>query len=167
MARNDPDFRKTFAAFGIDIDSIEDCELVRMLALNGVEYEGTDEDELDVSVVQSNSEDDDELVHLRAFVVLLKLEGSVWKKYGRLLLNLTTKCGKPCMVLRNEIGVVHFNLPVATGMAFEKVEKIGDGGHIRFMSIQDETKGLQAFTLKVGSTKMLNKLLAELENMAA
>ena len=162
--RNDPDFRRTVGAFGVDIDDIDDDDLVKMLRFDGVEYEGVIENE-NTSIVESSG-DDDEVVYLQAAVTLLKLEGSAWKKYEQLLLNLTTKCGKPCMVFRNKIGVVHFNLPIARGMKFERAETKTGSGYIRFMSIQEESQGLQAFMLHSGS-KMLDKLMAVLENMAA
>lgn len=128
----------------------------------------------DSSSVSSSLDDDDEIgsddedvdveeVHFRVYVRLLRLVESEWKKYGPLVMSLSHKSGKPCMVFRNDIGVVHLVLPIAKDMKFEKFHK--KFTYIRFMSKEDEKRGLECFMLQV-SRKVLEKLHAKLVEMA-
>jgi hypothetical protein len=115
---------------------------------------------------ESGSDDDDvdvEEVHFRVYVRLVRLVGSEWKKYGPLAMSLSHKSGKPCMIFRNDIGVVHLILPIAKEMTFEKVQK--KCAYIRFMSIEDEMRGLECFMLQV-SRKVFDKLHVKLVEMA-
>ncbi|KAL3798170.1 hypothetical protein HJC23_005731 [Cyclotella cryptica] len=119
-----------------------------------------DDDDDDDGSIESDGE---EVVHFRVYVRLLRLVGSEWKKYGPLVMSLSRKSGKTCMVFRNDIGVIHLLLPIAKRMTFEKVEK--KSAYIRFVSVEDENRGLECFMLQV-SPKMLNKLHAKLVEMA-
>jgi hypothetical protein len=112
------------------------------------------------------SDEDGEVVHFRAYVEPMRLVDGKWKKYGSLRLNLSSIGDKPCMVFRNDIGVLHMNLPIAKGMTFNTVKDTSNNCYIRFASIEDEVRGLESFMLKV-SPAMLDKIHAKLLAMAS
>lgn len=63
---------------------------------------------------------------------------------------------------RNDVGVLHMNLPIAKGQKFDTVE---DKGYIRFASIEDEVKGIESFMLKVPQ-KIFEKVHSKLVELA-
>jgi len=114
--------------------------------------------------VSDNGEafEDCEKVYHKAYVTPMRLVENEWKEYGPLHLNISSIDGKRCMVFRNDIGVLHMNLPIAKGMTFEKVKK----KFIRFVTIEDEVRGMECFMLKV-SPSILDKLYSKLAEMAS
>ena len=110
----------------------------------------------DSVVSLTNSSDEGEVVHLEVYVEPMKLVENQWKRYDSLKMSILTIDGRNCMVFRNDIGVIHFNLPIAQGMDFETTEDKGQS-YIRFASIEDKDKEIKVFMLKV-APKMLSKV---------
>jgi hypothetical protein len=56
-----------------------------------------------------------EVVHLRAYVEPMRREHNKWKKYGKLLLSVSTMNDKPCMIFRYVICIVVFKCEHVVG----------------------------------------------------
>lgn len=120
-------------------------------------------------IEQEENTDEDVLLEVRAKHV--KREEGQWKKYGAGVLRLyrhrvNSKCR---MVIRNDIGKVQFNVGVSKGMKFEKVikqSKKGPAAYVKFLAVEDASKGLESFMLQV-KPDSLDKLHDTLEGMVA
>lgn len=106
-----------------------------------------------IDKVEQEENADEEILHeVRA--KRMTLEDNQWKKYGTGVLRVYRHkvTSKHRIVIRNEIGKVQFNVGVSKGMTFEKIIKDGKKGKaafIRFMAVEDVSKGTQAFMLQV------------------
>lgn len=101
----------------------------------------------------------------------IKFVDSSWKKYGAGVLRLYKHkaTGKHRMVIRNEIGKVQFNVGVSKGMTFEKIiknTKKGKACFVKFVAVEDVSKGLESFMLQV-KPDAVDKLHETLEGMVA
>lgn len=99
----------------------------------------------------------------------MTLENNQWKKYGTGVLRLYRHkvSSKHRMVIRNEIGKVQFNVGVSKGMKFEKVvkdSKKGKVAYIKFVAVEDVSKGMESFMLQVKPDCVddLHKILNEI-----
>ena len=73
------------------------------------------------------------------------------------------------LVIRNQIGKVQFNVGVSKGMMFDKVTKDGKKGKtafVKFMAVEDASKGPEQFMLQV-KPECLDSLHDILKSMAA
>mmetsp|Transcript_3057 Transcript_3057/g.6713 ORF Transcript_3057/g.6713 Transcript_3057/m.6713 type:complete len:466 (+) Transcript_3057:177-1574(+) len=110
-----------------------------------------DDGKIDQVEQEENSEE--EILHeVRA--KRLTFENNEWKKYGTGVLRLYRHkvSSKHRMVIRNEIGKVQFNVGVSKGMKFEKVVKSSKKGQvafIKFLAVEDASKGMEPFMLQV------------------
>jgi len=121
------------------------------------------------AVLQEENSDEVVLHHVRA--KHMKYQDKQWKKYGAGMLRCYRHkiSNKHRLVIRNEIGKVQFNVGVSKGMMFDKVTKDGKKGKtafVKFMAVEDASKGPEQFMLQV-KPECLDSLHDILKSMAA
>lgn len=121
------------------------------------------------TVLQEENSDEVVLHHVRA--KHMKYQDKQWKKYGAGMLRCYRHkiSNKHRLVIRNEIGKVQFNVGVSKGMMFDKIAKDGKKGKtafVKFMAVEDASKGPEQFMLQV-KPECLDSLHDALKSMAA
>jgi hypothetical protein len=121
------------------------------------------------TVIQEENTDEVVLHNVRA--KHMKYEDKQWKKYGAGMLRCYRHkvSNKHRLVIRNEIGKVQFNVGVSQGMMFDKIAKDGKKGKtafVKFMAVEDASKGPEQFMLQV-KPECLDSLHDVLKSMAA
>jgi hypothetical protein len=121
------------------------------------------------TVIQEENTDEVVLHYVRA--KHMKYEDKQWKKYGAGMLRCYRHkiSNKHRLVIRNEIGKVQFNVGVSRGMMFDKIAKDGKKGKtafVKFMAVEDASKGPEQFMLQV-KPECLDSLHDVLKSMAA
>ena len=121
------------------------------------------------AVLQEENSDEVVLHHVRA--KHMKYQDKQWKKYGAGMLRCYRHkiSNKHRLVIRNQIGKVQFNVGVSKGMMFDKVTKDGKKGKtafVKFMAVEDASKGPEQFMLQV-KPECLDSLHDILKSMAA
>ena len=143
-----------------------ECVIVRGINDGGEDMGSVKSISSAVSVSSTGSCEHGEFVHFEVYVTVMKKVGAEWKNFGSQKMSISTIEGSHSLVFRNDIGVVHLNLPIAKGMEFERiVDRENGGAFIRFASIEDGAEGFGTYLLKI-SPKLLDKVHSKLVELA-